>query len=183
MANKKEETASFVLRLSQKIFDSEEGDAHIQWRGNIRHIQTGDETRFTTFEEAQTFVQQRLTTLTMKAIEDKPEDEQKGIIYKSLDFWKKMANATPKIVLDSIKDPKKQAAYIQEQVQEQIHQFSDAIGQKFEETIGSKIELDNIFHSSKSELKDIVSILHQMSQKIDSLTEQVDALSAKKKTK
>ena len=52
MANKKEETASFVLRLSQKIFEKEDGDHQVEWRGNIRHVQSGEEARFTNFEDA-----------------------------------------------------------------------------------------------------------------------------------
>ena len=43
MATKKDETASFVLRFTQKIFQNEEGEPQIQWRGNMRHVQTGDE--------------------------------------------------------------------------------------------------------------------------------------------
>ena len=68
MTSKKEETASFVLRLSQKIFENEEGEPHVEWRGNIRHVQSGEETRFTNFEDAQIFVQQTLTDMTIKAV-------------------------------------------------------------------------------------------------------------------
>ena len=175
MANKKEETASFVLRLSQKIFDAEDGEAHIEWRGNIRHVQTGDETRFSNFEDAQAFVQKKLTTMTMKAVEDKPEAEQKGIISKSFDFWKKMASATPKLVMDSIKDPKKQAAHIQEQIQEQFHQISDVISHKIEDTIG----FDNILNPSKTE---IMTKLDHLSEQMNTMQKKLDKLSGPKKT-
>ncbi|MFN4147866.1 MAG: hypothetical protein ACK4GN_18745, partial [Runella sp.] len=43
MATKKEETASFVLRFTQKIYNNEQGEPQIQWRGSIRHVQGGDE--------------------------------------------------------------------------------------------------------------------------------------------
>jgi len=139
MANKKEETASFVLRLSQKIYNSENGEAKLQWRGNIRHVQSGEEKRFASYEDATEFVQSKLSDITMAAIEDKPEEDQRGILSQSFDFWKKMALNAPKIVMDSIKDPKRQA----EQIQEQITQFNDSISRKFEDKFGSKIELDN----------------------------------------
>ena len=132
MAVKKEETASFVLRFTQKIYESEEGEPQVQWRGNIRHVQSGDETRFSTFEDATHFVQGKLSDLTMQAVEDKTPEEQKGILSKSFDLWKKVASATPKLVMESLKDPKKQAAHIQEQIQEQFHQVGDAIEKKIE---------------------------------------------------
>jgi hypothetical protein len=180
MSEKKEETASFVLRLSQKIFKSEEGEPQIQWRGNIRHVQSGDETRFSSFESATEFVQSKLSDLTLKAVEDKPEEEQKGIIAKSFDFWKKVAATTPKLVIESIKDPKKQATHIQEQIQEQIHQLSDAIGQKIEDKIGSKIELENWVNLPKTDNREIIQMLSQMAEKIDILNQKVDELSKKK---
>lgn len=170
MANKNEETASFVLRLSQKIFENEEGETHIEWRGNIRHVQSGDETRFSKFEDAQQFVQKKLTVLTMNAVEGKPESEQKGILSKSFDFWKKVASATPKLVMDSIKDPKKQATHIQEQLQEQFHQISDIVGQKIEDTLG--------VGPSKSE---IIDKLDHLSLQIEKLQKQVDKISGLKK--
>lgn len=170
MATKNEETASFVLRLSQKIFETEDGEASIEWRGNIRHVQSGDETKFSNFEDAQQFVQQKLDILTMNAVEGKPESEQKGILSKSFEFWKKMASTTPKLVMESIKDPMKQAGHIQEQLQEQFHHISDIVGQKIEDTLG--------VHPSKSE---IIEKLDHLSQQIEKLQKQVDKISGSKK--
>ncbi len=180
MASNKEETASFVLRLSQKIYRTDEGEPQVQWRGNIRHVQTGDESRFSTFENAREFVQQKLEAMTIKAVEDKPEDEQKGIISKSFDFWKKVAAVTPKLVMDSIKDPKKQATQIQEQIQEQIHQFSDVIEHTIEER---KSELDNWLGASKSDSRKIVEMLSEMSGQIAALNRKVDDLSKQNKVR
>lgn len=167
MAVKKEETASFVLRLSQKIFDNDKGEPHIEWRGNIRHVQSGDETRFSNFEDAQDFVQQKLTDMTLKAVEDKSESDQRGILTKSFDFWKKMASATPKLVLDSIKDPKKQAAQLQEQIQEQFYQISDLVGQRIEDTMG--------IHPSKTEIQEKLDIIMT---KMDTLQKKIDTISS-----
>jgi hypothetical protein len=180
MATNKEETASFVLRLSQKIYEGEEGETQIQWRGNIRHVQTGDESRFSTFENAREFVQQKLEEMTIKAVEDKPEDEQKGIISKSFDFWKKVAAVTPKLVMDSIKDPKKQA----NQIQEQIHQFSGAISDAIEHTIEDrKSELDNWLGATKSDSRKMIEMLSEMSGQIAALNRKVDELSKQNKVR
>ncbi len=181
MANKKEETASFVLRLSQKIYNSENGEAKLQWRGNIRHVQSGDEKRFASYEDATEFVQGKLSDLTMAAIEDKPEDEQKGILSQSFDFWKKMALNAPKIVMDSIKDPKKQAEQIQEQIQQQITQFNESISQKFEDRFGNKLELDNWSLASKADQNEILEAINKLSSKVEGLSKKVAALDSKTK--
>lgn len=176
MAAKKEETASFVLRFTQKIFHSEAGEAEVQWRGSIRHVQTGHENRFSNFEEARTFVQDTLSDLTLSAVEDKSPEEQKGILAKSLDLWKK----APQIVRESIKDPKKQVAHLQEQLQEQIHIVGDAIGQKIEDTIGQKVDLDDWRSSTRSDYKNIVTLLEEMQTEMRLMNEKIEQLTAKK---
>ena len=104
MASKKDETASFVIRFTQKIFENKKGEPEVQWRGNVRHVQGGDEIRFSKFEDVTTFVQNKLAELTVQALEDKTPEEQKGILSKSFDLWKKMAFEAPKKVIDTIKD-------------------------------------------------------------------------------
>lgn len=180
MVNKKEETASFVLRLSQKIYNSEEGEPKIQWRGSIRHVQSGEEQRFASFEKATSFMQSRLSDMTLLAIKDKPEEEQKGIISMSFDFWKKVASNAPKVVIDSIKDPKKQATQIQEQIQDQFQQIQESIGHKIEEKLGSKVEFDSWLSSPKNELNEILDTLTALTDKVEALSKQVEKLNRKK---
>jgi hypothetical protein len=181
MAEKKEETASFVLRLSQKIFEGEDGEPHVQWRGNIRHVQSGDESRLSSFEGVEEFVSSKLSDLTLKAVKDKSEEEQKGILTKSFEFWKQVATVTPKLVIDSIKDPKKQAHHIQEQIQEQIHQIGDSISHKIEEKIGGKIDIEGFLTSSKPEIKQILQLLGHLSDQVENLSKQVESLKKSKK--
>ncbi len=173
MANKKDETASFVIRFTQKIFQTEEGDPQVQWRGNIRHVQGGDEQRFSEFEEVVQFIQNKLAELTIQAIGDKSPEEQKGILSKSFDLWKKMASSAPRIVLETIKDPKKQVAQIQDQIQDQISHLKDEFGEK--------LDLDTWMRSSKSDHLDLVRKMEKMSEEIAALHQKVDQLSPKKK--
>lgn len=169
MAARKDETTSFVLRFTQKIFQSEEGEPHVQWRGNIRHVQSGEEKRFSDFEQAVNFIQGKLADLTLQAMEDKSPEEQKGILAKSFDLWKKMAIGYPKMVLDTIKDPKGQAA----QFQSQLNQISDAISQK--------LELDEWRGSTKSDYKNIMDRLENMTEELSRINRKVDKLSKKSK--
>ena len=183
MATKKDETASFVLRFTQKIYQNEEDEPQIQWRGNMRYVQTGDEKNFSKFDEVVQFIQESLTDLTVQAVENKTPEEQKGIIAKSFDLWKRMAIETPRLVMDTIKDPKKQAQHIQEQIQEQIQERMHQVGDAFTQKLGDvreKLEVDEWLASSKSDYKNIVKILENMSEEIKSLNEKVDKLSKKK---
>ena len=184
MTTKKDETASFVLRFTQKIFQNEQNEPQIQWRGNMRHVQSGEEKNFSKFDEVVQFIQQSLTDLTVQAMEHKSPEEQKGIIAKSFDLWKRMAIETPKLVMDTLKDPKKQAhqiqEHIQEQIQERMHQVGDAFNQKLED-VREKLEVDEWLASSKSDYKNIMKMLEQMSDEIKSLNQKVDKLSKKEK--
>ena len=170
MTTKKEETASFVLRFTQKIFQNEEGEAQVQWRGNIRHVQGGDEKRFSEFDEVTSFIQSKLTDLTIQAMEDKSPEEQKGILAKSFDLWKQMAIEYPKkMLIETIKDPKKQVA----QLQNQINQVGDAIGQK--------LEIDSWKVPSKSDYNNMMEMMKKMSENISALNEKVEQLANKQK--
>lgn len=171
MANKKEETASFMLRFNQKIFESEKGEAEVQWRGSIRHVQGGDEKRFSEFDDVVKFIQSKLQDLTIQAMEDKTPEEQKGILAKSFGLWKRMATEAPKLVLDTIKDPKKQVAQIQDQIQDQISHVKEEIGQK--------LDLDSWMSSSKSDAQDIMDQLEMITKEIATLNKKVDKLSKK----
>lgn len=168
MSNKKEETASFMIRFTQKIFESEQGEAQVQWRGNIRHVQGGDETRFSEFDEVVKFIQSKLQDLTIQAMEDKSPEEQKGILAKSFDLWKRMATEAPKMVIETIKDPKKQVAQIQDQIQDQLSHVKEEIGQK--------LDFDSWLTSSKSDSKKIMDRLDALSKEMAQLNKKVDQL-------
>lgn len=176
--SKKEETASFVLRFNQKIFQSEQGEAQVQWRGNIRHVQDGDEKRFSEFEDVVNFIQTKLADLTIQAMEDKSPEEQKGILSKSFDLWKRMAVTYPKMVGDIIKDPKAGVEQIQEQIQEQVQeqvsQVSDMINTKL-----SPLAPENWKPASKADFHEVMKTLSQLSGQITTLTQKVEELSKK----
>lgn len=175
MSSKKEETASFVIRFTQKVFKNEKNEPQVQWRGNIRHVQGGDEKRFSEFEDVVKFIQAKLGDLTLQAMEGKSVEDQKGILAKSFDLWKKMAIDTPKMVIDTLIDPKEKVA----QLQNQINQFGATITEKVEEKIKENIEIDEWRTSTKSDMKDMMKLLEKMSNDISKLNKKVEALSKK----
>ncbi len=173
MAPKKDETASFMLRFTQKVFNNESGEPQVQWRGNIRHVQGGEERRFSNFDEAVAFIQSKLADLTFQAMEDKPIEEQKGILSKSFDLWKKMAFDAPRMMVETIKDPKKQVAQLQGQIQDQIEQVKGGLAEK--------LEINSWLSASKGDYQQIMQMLGMLSNDIADLNEKVDRLSKKGK--
>ena len=169
----KDQSASFMIRFTQKIYESEEGKANVQWRGKISHVQSGDNQGFVKFERAVDFMQEHLGNVTQSNIEDKPKKEQEGILSKSFDMLRKFKDQAPTFVLDTIKDPMAQVENIQGQIKEQIRDVSDDISQK--------IDVDNLRMASKSDYKEVLSMIKTMSKQIEKLTDKVDKLDKSKK--
>ena len=168
MPTKKEETASFVLRFTQKIFQNEKEESEVQWRGNIRHVQGGEEKRFSEFKEVVDFIQEKLADLTILAMEEKSPEEQKGILAKSFELWKRMSTTYPKMVLDTIKDPKAGVEQIQDEVNQQFSQVKD--------TISSKLDPDAWRPATKSDFQEVLQIMAQLAQEVKALNHKVDTL-------
>lgn len=168
MAAKKDETASFVLRFTQKIFNNEAGEPQVQWRGNIRHVQGGSEKNFSAFDDVVQFIQGKLTDLTITAMENKSPEEQKGILSKSFDLWKRMAVAGPKMVMDTIKDPKAGVEQIQEQVSQVVQ---EQVGQ-VEEFVSNRLDPDAWKPATKADLKLLMQSIQQLSNEIAELKKQ-----------
>ncbi|MEL6675152.1 MAG: hypothetical protein AAFR61_23285 [Bacteroidota bacterium] len=162
-----------MLRFTQKVFNNEKGEPEVQWRGNIRHVQGGEEKRFSEFEEALGFIQSKLADLTISAMEDKPLEEQKGILSKSFDLWKKMATDAPRMVMETIKDPKKQVSQLQDQLQDQLQEQIEQVKGGFSQ----KLDLSSWLTSSKADYQQIVQLLGQLSKDVEALNQKVEQLS------
>ena len=67
------DTASFVLRFTQDLWRDQAGEPRLEWRGQVRRVQDGEELRFTDLAEAMNFIQESLLKVTMNAVpkEDK----------------------------------------------------------------------------------------------------------------
>ena len=168
MANKTDQTASFVLRFTQNIFESEEGQSDVQWRGKVTHVQGDDQLHFSELQDALEFIQKKLSNLTLDTVKDRSTEEKEGILSKSLDFWKKTAREYPKLVMNAIKDPKAQVA----QIQEQISQVGDELS--------SKIEFEKWQVATKSDLNKIVEMMEKLSSRMDDLSNKIDSGQKKK---
>ncbi|MEM6724698.1 MAG: hypothetical protein AAF598_11705 [Bacteroidota bacterium] len=173
MSTKKEETASFVVRFTQKILKDESGDPKIQWRGNIRHVQEGDEKRFSEFEEVISFMQEKLASMALDGTDDPSVKERKNDLASSFDRWRQMAQTTPKKLIETILDPKKQLAEIQGRVQE----VNENIKQNLSE-VTQNVEIDKWRTASKSDFKQIMDRINQLGQDVKALHDKVDQLNS-----
>ena len=169
MPAKKEETASFVLRFTQKIFQNEQEESEVQWRGNIRHVQGGQEKRFSEFNEVVNFIQEKLADLTIQAMGEKSPEEQKGILATSFELWKRMSTTYPKMVLNTIKDPKSGVEQIQDEVNQQIKGVKD--------TISAKLDPDAWKPATKSDLQEVLQMMEKLSKEVHALNKKVDKMS------
>lgn len=175
MKAKKEETASFVVRFNQKIFKDEDGNHQVQWRGNIRHVQGGEEERFSKFEDVVKFIQEKLASLAVDGMEEKSEEEKKSILASGFEMFRQVTTNTPKKFIEAILDPKTQIAEIQERVQS----MNENINQKITELVEEKLEIDKIRAASKSDFRTIMERLDKMSEDIAALNSKIENLSDK----
>jgi len=166
MTKKVDQTASFMVRFNQKIFD-EDGESKVQWRGKISHVQGGDEQSFSDFNDALAFMQQKLAKLTKEATKDKTTAQQEGILKKSLHMWKTIAQSGPKVLMDTLKDPKKQLT----QIQGQISHLGDEIGEK--------VQIDQWRNASRSDFKKVKKSISDLADQIKKLNAKIDSISKK----
>ncbi|MEL6122940.1 MAG: hypothetical protein AAFR14_04405 [Bacteroidota bacterium] len=161
------QTTSFLVRFTQQLFDDGDGSSDVQWRGKISHVQGDDQASFTDFADVISFMQDKLSIMTMRSVEDKSPEEQDGILNKSLDIWKRLSASAPKLVLDTIKDPKKQVA----QIQDQLSQVGDELGHKLDK------DTRKWRTATKTDLEQVLSAVESLSVQVKQLGEKVDEIS------
>lgn len=170
--NKKADSASFVLRFTPKVFENEQGEADIQWRGTIQHIQDGEEKRFSDFEKAVQFMHEKLSDLTIELVNSKSEEADENLLSKGFNLWKQLAIDTPKSMVDSFLDPKKRM----ENIQNQLNQVGEMINSKKPDFASTKALTEELRFASKADFKSLLELYQKMSEDLTTLTEKVDDL-------
>ena len=167
MTKKQEQNASFMVRFQQRIFE-ENGDSKIQWRGKITHVQDGAEKRFSDFNDALTFMQHKLGELTEEATKHESSEKQESILDKSLSMWKTIKDVGPKVIRDTIKDPKKQLSHLQDEIQDKINNFG--------EEISEKVHINEWRNASRSDFNKIQNQIETLASAIEKLSQKVDTI-------
>ena len=164
MTKKAAQTASFMVRFNQKIY-AEKGEDKVQWRGKVSHVQGGEELNFSDFNDAAAFIQQRLAGLTIDATQDKSTEEQESILKKSYSLFKTFAATGPQFLKDTLKDPRKQVANLQDQINE------------YGEELLEKVPIDQWRNASKSDFQDIKESIGALTKSVAALNKKVDEMS------
>lgn len=167
MTKKATETASFMVRFNQKIYE-DKGESKVQWRGKVSHVQGGEEINFTDFNDAAAFIQERLASLTLDATQDKTTEEQESILHKSYSLFKTFAATGPQFLKDTLKDPRKQVAQLQDQLSDYGEELLD------------KVPLDQWRNASKSDFQEIKESIGALTKSVAALNKKVEAMSTPK---
>ena len=170
MTKKQEQNASFMVRFQQRIFE-ENDESKVQWRGKVTHVQDGDEKRFSDFNDALIFMQKKLAELTEEATKHESSEKQESILGKSLSMWKTIKDVGPKVLRDTIKDPKKQFEHFQDQLQDQINNLG--------EELSEKVQVDQWRAASRSDFNKIQNQIERLSADIKKLSTKMDAINKK----
>ncbi|MFT6795909.1 MAG: polyhydroxyalkanoate synthesis regulator phasin [Maribacter sp.] len=169
MAKKADQTASFMVRFNQIIFE-EDGESKLQWRGKVSHVQGGEDQSFTDFNDAVTFIQERLADLTLEATKDKSQEQQDSLLKKSFSLWKTVAKEGPKVIMETIKDPRKQVSNLQDQISHLSEDLMD------------KVHIDEWRNASRSDFNSITESISKLADEMKKLNAKVDAISKPSKT-
>lgn len=169
MVKKAGQTASFMVRFNQIIFE-EEGESKVQWRGKVSHVQGGEDQSFSDFNDAVKFIQERLAELTIEATKHKSQEQQESLLTKSLSLWKTVTKEGPKVIMETIKDPRKQVANLQGQISE--------LG----EDLMEKVPIDDWRNASRSDFNSIKESISELVDEVKKLNTKVDAMSKPAKT-
>ena len=170
MTKKADQTASFMVRFNQIIFE-EDGESKVQWRGKVSHVQGGEDQSFSDFNDAVKFIQERLAHLTLEATKDETPEQQESLLEKSFSLWKTVAREGPKVIMETLKDPRKQVANLQDQIS------------YFGEDLKDKVQIDQWRNASRSDLKTIKESISQLADEMKKLNAKVDAISKPPKAK
>ncbi|MEZ4736100.1 MAG: hypothetical protein R3E79_54120 [Caldilineaceae bacterium] len=116
------DTASFVLRFTQDFWRDQEGEPRIEWRGQVRRVQDGEEMRFTDLADAMNFIQESLLKVTMNAVPKEDKLDQDKAVRQSLKLWEKFAENYTSMIVDAMQQTMKQSESIQRQINDAVEQ-------------------------------------------------------------
>ena len=117
MQAKQHNVASYLLRFTQDLYEDEAHDAHVRWRGHIRHVQGDQESRFTDFAEAVGFIQRGLTELTADTLSGAGDMSKEKVFAESFKLWEQFASSYTDIMRNAMEQTLKQSELISKQVE------------------------------------------------------------------
>ncbi|RME44517.1 MAG: hypothetical protein D6791_12995 [Chloroflexi bacterium] len=159
MMKTQRDVASFVLRFTQELWQDAQGDPHIQWRGQIRHVQGDEETRFTDFTDAVAFMQRYLTQLTLDALPGGDKVDEEKVLRESFKLWEQFASSYTDMMFEAIERTMKQ---------------SEAFKQQMDEAVENALKAWQL--PVQSDQRQIIEALNGLQAQVQALAEKVENL-------
>ena len=116
------DTASFVLRFTHDLWQDPKGEPRIEWRGQVRRVQDGEELRFTDLADAMNFIQESLVKVTMNAVPKEDKMYQDKAVRESLKMWEKFAENYTTLMVEAMQRTMKQSESFQRQLNDAVEQ-------------------------------------------------------------
>jgi hypothetical protein len=118
--NTQRNVASFMLRFTQDLWQDENGEPKVQWRGHINHVQGDEELPFTDFTEALLFMQKQMQDLTLQAFPTSEPAAQEKLLAESFKVWEQFSANYAQMLRQAM-----------EQGLQHTHQFQQQMGAAF----------------------------------------------------
>jgi len=171
--NTQRSVASFLLRFTQDLWQDENGDPRVQWRGHIDHVQGKESIPFVDFSEAMLFMQQQLQELTLGAFPTTDPQMQEKLLKESFKLWEAFARSYTEMILQTLGQTIERSQAIQEQV-------GETIAKSF------RLWLPPAFRSqpaapASSQEADLPGLIQDLADQVNKLNEKIKLLEAKNK--
>jgi len=159
--------ASFVVRFTQELWRDTQGEPHVQWRGQIRHVQGDEEASFTNLADALAFMQHHLAQLTSNSVPGGNTVEQEKVLRESFKLWEQFASTYSDMMFEAMERTLKQ---------------SEALKQQMDEAVEKSLRAWKL--PTQADQGQIVEALNGLQAQVQALAEKIDQLEqAMKKSK
>lgn len=118
--------ASFVVRFKQERWRDEQGEPHLEWRGQIQHVQGDESAAFTDFAEAVAFMQRHLQQLTQSAWSGGDRMQQEKLARESFKLWEQFTSAYTDMLVQSMETGLKQSEAFRQQMDQAVERTAQA---------------------------------------------------------
>ncbi len=156
------DVASFLIRFTQDLWRSPQGDPELQWRGVIRHVQGDEELGFTDFAEALKFIQGHLAQVTVNAIPGSSQKDREKALKAGFKLWEQFASSYSNMMFEAM---------------ERTIQGSEALKKQMDQAV--RQTLKSWPTMEKEPDQELASMLQDMAEQVNALTEKVALLEKK----
>jgi polyhydroxyalkanoate synthesis regulator protein len=154
--------ASFLIRFTQDLWRTPQGDPELEWRGVIRHVQGEAELGFTDFADALKFIQDHLAQLTVNAMPGDSKMDQEKALTAGLKLWEQFASSYSDMMVDAM---------------ERTIEGSEALKKQMDRAVEQTLK--TWAKPSKAKGNEIGPMLQDLAAQIKTLTDRIDQLENK----